>query len=390
MIKLKKLLLLILLFAAINSNAAQIAVVSVTASGIGQNEPEAISNAVKNGIAQVNGESVASSIKIKKSVQSNSNSNTQSSRTIESELENKTKGVVKSWKKISLVNSNQSVIATVLVQVYVLQKSEQLKRTKIAVVSHQLKTDETTLYLIDGLINSLTSSRKFAVIDRKNNDAINAELNNLKNNSNNLEDQVRVGANVAPDFIAIADSKMMQDKNNQIIIEATLEVVDYSTRQVKFSEKKTSKLKTNDQANLVKQTNLLGRQLSRVIIDTLYPPLVIGAFEDEVTISQGSDFFSIGDKCVIKERRNALRDPNTKEFLGYETVDIGNAEIVYSDKRLSKAKLKTQLNLDLQKVAEKKYQIWRDGQSTSDLFKDFTKDMEQSLSTKSELIEDDY
>lgn len=390
MIKLSLSFLIALLLFVPSVFGAQISVVTVTATGFGQNEPEAISNAVINGIAQVNGESIASSIKIKKVTLSGTNSNTQSARLIEKDLEQKTKGVVKSWKKISSTVSNQSFTANVLVQVYSLKKSDQLKRIKLAVVSQDNRSDDLSSHLINGLINTLTSTRKFAIIDRKNNEAINSELNAIRANKGSIEDQVRLGASVAPDYIAIAISRIMQDRNNESILEGSIEILDYATRQVKFSERKTIKLRSTDQANLNRQSNLLAIRLARVIVETLYPPIVIGVDEDGITISQGSDFFTKGDKCVIKERRNALRDPYTKEFLGYETVDIGEAEITYVDKRLSKAKLQSATQFDLEKMADKKYQLWRSGQTSEDLFKDFSSGLESSITSKTGIVEDDY
>lgn len=370
--------------------AAPINVVSVTAVGFGSTEAEAISEAVINGIAQVNGESIASTLRIKKKVTSATDQKTQGERTIENDIERKTKGVVKSWKKISSNFSNQSYTATVSVQVFVLAKSEQLQRLKVAVVPMQSSTDDLTNILINGLTNNLASNRKFALIDKKNNEAIANQLNEIKRNLGSVEDQVRLGVAVAPDFIAVAKVSPIGAKNDKYVIEASLEIIDYATRQVKFSEKKTANLKSTDPVTINKQINLLAKNLTRILIETVYPPLVVGADEDSITIAQGSDFFNIGDKCVIKEIKHAIRDPYTKEFLGYEQTDIGTVDITYTDKRLSKAKFTSKVDLDLGKLSAKKYQIWRSGSSSNDLYKSATVEMENATSSQLESPDIDY
>jgi len=371
---------------------AQISVVSVTATGFGQNEAEAVKNAIVNGIAQVNGESVASKIKISKSTVSSTETRTQSARSIESEIEQSTKGVVKSWKKISAVTANQSCTATVSVQVFVQEKSDQLKRIKVAVVPQSQNPDNLTSTLINGLSQNLTSTRKFALIDRKNNSAINSEIENIRRNQGAIEDQARLNSSLAPDFIAVSNINVLQNKNNSNVLEATLEIIDYSTRQVKFSEKKTSVLKSTDSANINKQVNLLAKSLSRIIIETLYPPLIVGFDDAEsfITISQGSDFFSVGDKCVIKEIKAPVRDPYTKEFLSYEKYDIGTAEITYVDKRISVAKVTSKPEFSSEKISSKKYEVWRNGQSSIDLFKDAATGISESSNSKADPNDGDY
>jgi hypothetical protein len=392
MFNLKKIFFLFCLLISAQALAAQIAVVSVTATGFGVNESEAVKNAILNGIAQVNGESIASKVKMAKITVSSTEKKTQSARSIESEIEQSTKGVVKSWKKISAVTANKSCTATVAVQIFVQQKSDQLKRIKIAVVPQNQNIDELTGLLINGLSRNLTSTRKFALIDRKNNSAINSEIDNIKSNRGAIEDQARLNFAIAPDFIAVSNVSVLQNKNNNNVLEATLEIIDYSTRQVKFSEKKTAVLRATDSVSINRQVNYLAKGLSRVVIETIYPPLILGFNEDDssITISQGSDFFSVGEKCVIKEIMNPVRDPYTKEFLSYEKADIGAAEITYVDKRISVAKITSKTDLNLEKISGKKYEVWQNGQSSLDLFKDTTMSFDNSLDSKAIPEDPDY
>jgi hypothetical protein len=392
MLNILRIFAILVSFTVTHALGAKITVVGVTATGFGVNETDAIKNAIINGISQVNGESVASKIKISKSTVSSTDSKTQSSRSIESEIEQSTRGVVKSWKKVSAVTTNQSSTATVSVQVFVQEKSDQLKRIKLAVVPQSQNQDDLTSILISGLSHNLTSTRKFAIIDRKNNSAINSEIENIKKNNGAIEDQARLNSSLAPDFIAVTNINVMQNKNNIDVLEATLEIIDYSTRQVKFSEKKTSKLKSADSANINKQVNFLAKSLTRIIVETLYPPLIVGYENTEnlITISQGSDFFSVGDKCVIKEIKKPIRDPYTKEFLSFEKNDVGTAEITYVDKRISVAKVTSSPEFNMEKISSKKYEVWRSGQSSINLFKDALTTIGDSLDSKADPNDSDY
>ena len=104
------------------------------------------------------------------------------------------------------------------------------------------------------------------------------------------------------------------------------------------------------------------------MLQTLYPPTLVGFEDNEITIAQGSDFFSLGDKLVVKRMGNALRDPHSGEFLSYDQSDIGRAEVTYVDARITKARLTGQVPIDQKLVLNKKYQVWRTGESVGDFF----------------------
>jgi hypothetical protein len=351
--------------------AEEISVVSVSGFGFGQNEAEAVSDAVINGIAQVNGESIASSIRISKKTSSTLDQGTKSERNIESDLQRRTKGIVKSWSVTSTESDpSGGYNAKVKVNVFVLNKSEQLKRYKLSIVAGSRNPDENTSALVSYLVSNLTSSRKFSIMDRQNDQAINDQIDRIRQGGV-IQDKVRIGSEVAPDFIAVTSLRILTGP--KISAEAKLEILDYSTRQVKFSDTKSITLRSADSQALNKKMSSLATVLSRSVIETLYPPTIVAFDQDTVTIAQGADFFSIGDQCLVKEVTGTLKDPYTKEYLSYETSDIGRAEITYVDKRISKAKLLSPVNFSNSKIASRKYQVSRTGDSANELFNAMTK-----------------
>lgn len=360
------------------AGAQQISIVSVTANGFGKTEAEAMTSAVINGVAQVNGESVASSMRVKSTSTSNE-SGTTGERTIEKDIARRTQGVVKSWRKISLEPANGGGFsAAASVSVVVLNRSEQLKRMKLAVVPSRGGDPKYTQALSEEVVQQLTTSRKFAIMDRKNNDAIADQMQRIAKGGGAVEDRVRLISEVAPDFLAVVSAEWLGKGSGKQALVGKLEILDYSTRQVKFSEKKSFPLKAGDELSNGRRIGMLAKGLSRAVIQTVYPPIVVGFENNEITIAQGSDFFNKGDKLIIKRMGNAMRDPHTGEFLSYEQTDIGRAEIVYVDARIAKAKLVGEANIDQKQVLQKKYQVWRTGESSDDFFAGLTGSTEGS------------
>jgi len=229
---------LVLAAAATLAGAQQITIVSVTANGFGKTEAEAMTSAVINGVAQVNGEAIASSMRVK-STSTSSDAGTSGERTIEKDIARRTQGVVKSWRKISLEPaSGGGFSASAAVSVAVLNRSEQLKRLKLAVVPSRSGDPKYTAALAEEIVQQLTTSRKFAIMDRKNNEAIADQMQRIARGGGAIEDRVRLISEVAPDFLAIVTTELLGGSSGRQSLVGRLEIVDYATRQVKFSEKK--------------------------------------------------------------------------------------------------------------------------------------------------------
>lgn len=89
-----------LLSCAPKLHAGQLDVVSVTATGFGTSAAAATVDAVRNGVASVNGERIESTERVRKYSTSATGVDTQSSRTIDEDIRRTTNGVVKSWRAV--------------------------------------------------------------------------------------------------------------------------------------------------------------------------------------------------------------------------------------------------------------------------------------------------
>jgi hypothetical protein len=79
--------------------------------------------------------------------------------------------------------------------------------------------------------------------------------------------------------------------------------------------------------------------------------------ENLITISQGKEFFSIGEKVEINEKAGKIKDPYTNEIIGQDFVTVAEGIITYVDSRISKASVKNGASLSLMGVAKRSYVV---------------------------------
>jgi len=362
-----------------NIAAQQITFVEVVSFGIAQSEEDAISKALVRAISQVNGEAIASNTKLVKQsndsakIGGNGNklSSFSSNSTFLKEIDSKTKGVVKSWRVLGTESINSSEIKVrIAAQIYVVQKSAQTSRLKIALIKDPNVSGDLVEGVLENLSIDLVKSRKFAVIDKKNTEVIENQLNEIRKGQGGIESQVRLGNEMTPDLLAVISMGAISKEAKNIRVAVNLQVIDYSTRQIKFAEKKFIKLGLADTTtSSTSRINLVSGFLYRALIYAVFPPLVVGTDGQFLTIAQGSDYFKVGDKLILKKLGEELRDPHTKEFLSYDQIDVGEATVTYSDPRITRAKISKIIieNFNSEAVLSANFQVFRVGQSIEDL-----------------------
>jgi hypothetical protein len=361
-------------------NAQQITSVEVVSVGVAQSEEDATTKALVRAISQVNGEAIASKTKLTTEVSesvsldsANGKSASQNKKTdFSKEIESKTKGVIKSWRVVGRETAKSGDIKIqVAAEIYVLQKSPQSDRMKIALVADPESASEFTDAVLETLSMNLVKSRKFAVIDKKNTQVIEGQLNSIRNGEGGTQAQVRLGAEMTPDVLAVVSIGSASGSNDSQRVSVNLEIIDYATRQIKFSERKSISVRANEtDSRTVRKANLIASSLYRTVIYTTFPPLVVGADGQFLTIAQGSDYFKVGDKLIVKKLGASLRDPHTGEFLSYDQTDVGEAVVSYVDARISRAKIsKLKIaGINAETISTQTFQVFRVGQTMDDIF----------------------
>jgi len=351
--------------------AAGVEEVPVTSMGFGGSPAEAIQDAIVNAVAQINGESVAASMHLKESsktqVSSDGKASREMSREMQESISRKTRGVVVSWQVVSQEKTDAGdYSAKVSARIARLSRSAQLNRMKLAVVWSNSGDEELSAQLMESLVRQLTSSRKFALIDRKNSAGIQNQLSRIRRGEGRVADQVRLTGAEVLDYLAIVHVVNQNKSGAKSYAYGHLEIVDYSSRQVKFSDRKLMVLDANKSSSIPIRMNVLAKSLSRSVIESVYPPTVVAVSEQDFTIGQGKDFFSKGDELVVFELGKALKDPATNEFLARERNEVGKAIVTYADARISKAKLSGDHAFNPRLIAQGSYVVSRTGSNVDD------------------------
>jgi curli biogenesis system outer membrane secretion channel CsgG len=359
---------------------AQISYITVEKTGSGVKEQDAVMDAIEQALMQVNGAAVATSSMTTISETVNNNGKDEKYASAEAFLQNisaATKGIIKGYEILqSDKGAGELALYEVKISVTVpkYETSKQLERLRVAVPSIYLKQNintkklQTSAYEIKTkIIDHLTQTRKFAVIDRDFLGETNKELKLIQGVNFKIEEMARLGNQVGVDFIllptvfkhkiatSVKTSKFSGKKfiNHHGISEVSIKLIDVATSQIKLS--KTLKATTSS-SSYSKLADLMALRISETITNSIMPPQVISLSGKELTINQGGDAMAKGRRFNIFRLGKRLFDPDTNESLGREETLSGVVEIVRSTDKMSTAKL-------IKKITIKKY-----SELTNDLF----------------------
>jgi hypothetical protein len=269
------------------------------------------------------------------------------------DVSSKTRGVVRSYTPQSFAPLKHGELeATVEVTVAVLKQSKQLNRTKIAIVEGDTEAP-TAKQIRKDVARFLTSSRKFSVLDRENSAAIQQEFRRIEE-TGSIADMVRISSGAAPDLLAVIRTELVDVNSKKFDLMATLEVIDYSSRQIKFSQKKRIRLKkTDSESKTSRKVSLLSKKLYRSLAEKVFQPVVIGGSAKNITIGQGRDFFAVGDVVLLQRRGEQLRDQYTGESLGADLTSVGKAEVTFVNHNITIASPSGGVDISNQDIADR-------------------------------------
>ena len=164
--------------------------------------------------------------------------------------------------------------ATVSASIVVLQRSVQLERVKLAVVNSKSALQPFVADLNASLVGLLSSSRKFAVMDRKNSEAVEDQLERIRKGGGQISDQVRLTAEVAPDLLVVVNVEESVGREGKKNLFGSIDIIDYSTRQGRFSDRKIMIIDPAKPSAAKVRISTLAKMLSRSVIETAFPPTV--------------------------------------------------------------------------------------------------------------------
>ena len=372
---LKYILIFLSIFFISNQSFAAITYVEINAKGKAESYEIALKKALKEAISKVNGvtlktESVLETID--KSLTTNEGSSASMGRDLKEKISEKSGGSIKSFdilKEYEDANGLQVVEIRATVAKYKLSKTANRKR--MAIVPFRVNLNEISIFGkrgfddADNLIkfinqeftNYFVQTRKFTILDREFDKEIAAELMNL-DNSEKIEDQVKIGQKLFADYIIVGrlDFLVLEKIEKKFLtsdkilkkeigtLNFSYRVIDVPTGQIKYSSKVALEVDIKKQTQPIPYLfNLTAQKAGLEIMYAIYPILVEKIEDDLLYLGQGGNQIKVDDNFTIYERTDSkIKDTYTGETLGNVEKVVGKATIIDSNAKFSVAQITEQ------------------------------------------------
>ncbi len=343
------------------SSRSKLIVVTASVEGIGLSKKEAIRDGLLQAISQVNGVQMSSeSSTMMKSFEtiSNGDENFASASSFQQKIKETTKGVIQSWKIISVskTDSGEMVKTNLDVKVSKLQLSDQLKRMRIVIskpkissnIKNKSKAKKFNSSFYSNLTKMLTSSNRFAILDRENTKNVNKELEMIASGNFRVEEVAKIGNKVAADYLLLSSLNEISSKKITKTLMGEKISITRSNADIKVSvvDIATSQIIFLDNFNLVQSggniktlAKVISNRLSRKITDTFYPAKVIAQSGKGVLVDQGKNFFNKKTKYKLYKLGKKIVDQTTGNFSARVENEVGDLVFVSGSPKQSKLKI---------------------------------------------------
>ncbi|MCR0980960.1 CsgG/HfaB family protein [Roseomonas populi] len=350
-----RIILTLLLLLAAGGAVAQ--PVSIDAEGTAVTREDAVARALISAVEQVTGTAVRSdavSRQIGIQMSDDSGSRTELSAEISAAIRRQTGGIVRSYRILSTERQPDGLyLARLQVEVERFQPTSPTGDTRRRLVVSEFRDErrrETDFgrQLRERLVQHLTQSRRFAVLDRDANEAYDREMALLSTDSP-LAERVRIGQVLGADYIVIGRMRVGASRTEQniaitgetIVRTSARGVLDFqvleaATRQVRWA----ASIAVSNSGNLGAVLEEMATRIGREITQTIYPMRVIRADDpQEIILNQGGVTVVNGQRFRAMMLGEELKDPYTGESLGEVEREIGVVQVHRVDTRVSYARL---------------------------------------------------
>ncbi len=359
--------LLLILFSNISYSKTEL--VTVTSQGSGQSRYEAIQEALVTAIGKVNGTKIASETQLAfshKSIAVNDSELYTSEEAIQKSINSTVNGIVKSWTIISAIapQSNETLspalwevdLDVTLVQY---QESKQNNRLRIAVAPFQISSEIKSLQTANrfkikfnnSIVNYLTQTRRFAVLDRKYTNDQNSELNKIQGANYSTDELAKLGHKLGTDYLIVGSINNIKYYSNTISmrtsdksitkksskLDFSYRIIDVATGLIKYSDEFTQRF--NGHISTKTMAEIATNNIGQIIVNAIYPIRVVNIRGDSLTIGQGGKTLKKGQFLKLLKYGDKIFDPYTQESLGNVEIKIGTVEITNVRAKTSTARL---------------------------------------------------
>ncbi|MFP2770149.1 CsgG/HfaB family protein [Oceanisphaera sp. KMM 10153] len=324
------------------------AVTPVQVSGFGVTESLAVENALIEAVRQVNGVDINSSQQVEQYLHKE-NGNTETLTHTQRDGRMAAKGMVDSYNLLSKHCDTEGCQVELHVNV-IRYKAAGLSadsRRKLAVLPFTGRHGATFSSELQDLY---TQSRRFAVLDRSQNQAYRQEQKLWESDDTALSEKARMGQVLGLDYILVGNIERAGTRRWSENIALTGEVKHYAssslrvryqlievpTRQVKWSD--SISLNAGN-GNLNALINQAVQGIFRQTMGNIYPLRLISVQGKRVIINQGGKTLKTGSYFTVFSLGEKLVDPYTGEVLGQDESAIGKIRITEVKPKMAYAEL---------------------------------------------------
>ena len=207
----------------------------------------------------------------------------------------------------------------------------------------QYGSQELQERLTQGLVEAMTGTRRFAVLERSRANAIEAELAFLRDPAVARIEATRIGQAVGADYLLTArlvdlnvtaerhTSRLTGETTTQIsgAIAMDMRIVSTATRQIMWADTEVIRGRTlSEVGSLNDALMLVAQRLTKRAVDAIYPMRIVSVSSNgDVVVNQGSNRLARGDRLDVFVLGDHLKDPYSGESLGREETQVGTIEV---------------------------------------------------------------
>ncbi len=343
----------------------------VTTTGYGSTKTEAVTEALTEAIKQTKGVSINSKkeyiLGVNNSARSENDENFQSTKIEESfrkKIKEKTSGMIDGYDIVSIEKDNNEYRVSVKVGIYE-YKTPGLShkgRIKLAIYPFNGRNNVNRKQydsILESLVGSVTQSRKFAVLNRLNDNTYKREKAFVSDENARKKEKEKLAKRLGADYTLSGKINYLKVKSisrgtsitgsssnttaHEYEVSFLYNILAFSTGQIKWSD--TIVLKgivpenyKSDPINFVSKH--LGKKLVKDMIANIYPLRVLQISDaNYAVINQGANTLEEGESFDVFALGKQLVDTYTGESLGYEEIKTGKVIIERVNPKVSYAKI---------------------------------------------------
>ena len=355
-----------------SSSFAKMDLVTVPSQGTGVSRADAIKDALQEAVGKVNGVQIAA--ETSKAVtesykETNGQEDHKMTEDFKQDIATKTKGVIRKYDVVSEQGPTPELAlwqVSLNVTVAKYNLSKQAERLRMAVVPFTLsptikdkkRAADFEPSFVNTIVSYLTQTRRFAMLDRQFMEKQQAELKLIQGENFRTEEMARLGNQLGTDYLISGTIDDVNQTSNTITMRTTgkkittvttsvnlsYRIFDVATGLIKLAGTYTDTIE--DGANVMTMAKNAGDKIGQDILNAIYPITVVSVNGKNLTLGQGGVTVKQGMQYKLIQYGNKIFDPNTKESLGFEEIEIGIVKIISVQAKTSVAVVvKSTINL---------------------------------------------